>query len=110
MPEPDKRRRHEIKRRRATEQQQAARSHAEQQAAAERARRRTSAAASRRRWIYWSLLSLAAVILVQHLLAHSGLQPIPLTMGWQDLLIGYPTAGLLAIAGLFVWGSAPPSR
>lgn len=110
MADSDRRRRHEIKRRRVSEGQRAMRSQAEQQAAAERTRGRTLAAATRRRWAYWSLFSLAAVIVMQHLLAHSGWKPIPLTMGWQDLLVGYPMGGLLAIAGLFVWGSAPPSR
>jgi len=42
-----------------------------------------------------------------HVLAHSGLQPIPVTMGWQDILIGYPTAALFALAGLFILDPRP---
>lgn len=39
-----------------------------------------------------------------HWLAHLGWRPIPLSMGWQDLLVGYPTAGLAAIAAAVVLG------
>lgn len=54
---------------------------------------------SKRRVLSWSLFALAGVVAIQHLLAHGGFQPIPISMGWQDLLIGYPTAILLAIVG-----------
>lgn len=57
---------------------------------------------SRRRIAAWALFGLALVIVVQHLLAHSGWQPLPFSMGWQDLLLGYPMAGLLAIVGAFM--------
>jgi hypothetical protein len=56
----------------------------------------------------WTLFGLGAVIAVQHLLAHAGWQPLPVSLGWQDLLVGYPTAGLLAIVGAFMLeGSSP---
>ena len=55
-----------------------------------------------RRMVAWSLFVLAGVIAVQHIIAHMGVHPLPLSMGWQDLLIGYPMAGLVLIVGLFV--------
>lgn len=54
---------------------------------------------SRRRVLSWSLFALAGIIAVQHVLAHGGFRPIPISMGWQDLLLGYPMAILLAVAG-----------
>lgn len=54
---------------------------------------------SKRRVASWSLFGLAALVAVQHLVAHAGWRPIPIPMGWQDLLIGYPMAIVLAIAG-----------
>lgn len=54
---------------------------------------------TKRRILSWSLFGAAIVIIVQHWIAHMGYKPIPLSMGWQDLLIGYPTGLLLAIAG-----------
>lgn len=54
---------------------------------------------SRRRVVSWSLFGLAGLVAIQHLLAHGGFRPLPLSMGWQDVLVGYPTAILLAIIG-----------
>lgn len=54
---------------------------------------------SPRRILSWTLMILAGVIVVQHLLAHAGEQPLPFSMGWQDILVGYPTAALLGLAG-----------
>lgn len=54
---------------------------------------------SKRRVASWSLFALAAGIAAQHLVAHSGFRPIPISMGWQDLLLGYPMAIVVAIAG-----------
>lgn len=55
-----------------------------------------------RRIAAWSLFLLAAVIAVQHLLAHGGVRPVPLSMGWQDLLMGYPMAAVVFILGAFI--------
>lgn len=55
-----------------------------------------------RRITSWSLAALALIIAAQHLLAHGGFQPIPISMGWQDILIGYPTALMVGIAAMFV--------
>ena len=54
---------------------------------------------TKRRVLSWSLLSMAGVVAAQHVLAHAGWRPVPLSMGWQDLLIGYPTAIVIAIIG-----------
>lgn len=54
---------------------------------------------TRRRVLSWTLFSLAALVVVQHVLAHGGFRPTPLSMGWQDILIGYPTAIALAVLG-----------
>ena len=62
---------------------------------------------TRRRVLSWTLFGSAAVIAAQHLLAHGGLRPVPLSMGWQDVLIGYPTAIVLAIAGGIVMDPNP---
>ena len=54
---------------------------------------------SKRRVLSWSLFTLAGIVAVQHVLAHGGFRPIPISMRWQDLLLGYPMAILLAVAG-----------
>lgn len=54
---------------------------------------------TKRRVLSWSLFSLAALVAVQHLVAHAGWRPVPISMGWQDILIGYPMAIVLAVAG-----------
>lgn len=54
---------------------------------------------SRRRILSWSLFGLAAFVALQHLVAHAGFRPLPISMGWQDILLGYPTAVVLLILG-----------
>lgn len=54
---------------------------------------------SKRRVLSWSLFALAGLIAVQHLLAHAGFRPIPISMGWQDILVGYPAAIVIAVIG-----------
>lgn len=63
---------------------------------------------SRRRIASWTLFVLALLVASQHLLAHSGWRPLPMGMGWQDVLLGYPMAGVLAIAGLMALDPRPP--
>lgn len=63
---------------------------------------------SRRRIASWTLFALAMLVAVQHLVAHGGWRPLPIGMGWQDVLVGYPMAGLLAIAGLMTLDPRPP--
>ena len=52
-----------------------------------------------RRLASWSLMLTGVVVAIQHLLAHAGLSAIPLSMGWQDVLVGYPMAGLMVMVG-----------
>lgn len=61
-------------------------------------------------WVYGSLFALSGVIVIQHLFAHAGFQPLPMGMGWQDLVVGYPMAVVLGIVGLILWGSDPTPR
>lgn len=42
---------------------------------------------------------LAGVIAVQHIFAHLGFQALPLSLGYQDLFVGYPMAGLVLVLG-----------
>lgn len=64
----------------------------------------------RRTWLAQGLVALALVVAIQHLLAHSGWRPIPISLAKQDLLIGYPTAGLIGLAALFIWGQMPAKK
>lgn len=54
---------------------------------------------SKRRILSWSLFGSALLVAGQHLVAHGGFRPLPMSMGWQDLLVGYPMALILAVAG-----------
>ena len=54
---------------------------------------------TRRRVLSWSLFGLSGLVAVQHLFAHGGFGLVSLSMGWQDIVIGYPTAIVLAIIG-----------
>jgi hypothetical protein len=54
---------------------------------------------TKRRVVSWTLFALAGIVAVQHLLAHAGFRPIPISMGWQDLLLGYPMAIVIAVVG-----------
>lgn len=54
---------------------------------------------SGRRILSWSLFALAGLVVMQHLVAHQGYRPLPFSMGWQDLLVGYPMGALIAITG-----------
>lgn len=58
---------------------------------------------TKRRVLSWSLFGLAGLVAVQHVLAHAGFRPLPISMGWQDILVGYPTAiGLVIIGGIML--------
>jgi hypothetical protein len=51
-----------------------------------------------RRLTGWALVVIAVVVGVVHWIAHLGYRPIPLSMGWQDILLGYPAAGIIGVA------------
>jgi hypothetical protein len=62
----------------------------------------------------WILLSLAAVLVISHFLAHvrvPNLTPF-LSLGTQDVLVGYPAAGILLVIGVVLLGQSdePPRR
>lgn len=63
--------------------------------------------AARRLLIGRLLAVLALLIAGQHVLAHAGWQPLPIGMGWQDLLVGYPMAAVLGVVAAIVWGNTP---
>lgn len=48
----------------------------------------------------WVLVGLGVVMAGSHVITHLGsFQVLPST-GWQDLLLGYPMAGILVLAGI----------
>lgn len=99
----DKGFRRQVARRLLAKQRRAARTQADQQrAAVQREINRQLRGWTPRRISAWVLFGLALLIVVQHLLAHAGWRPIPLSMGWQDLIVGYPMAAALALGGAFV--------
>lgn len=55
---------------------------------------------TKRRIGCWVLFVVAALMAVNHLLAHAGTRFLPIGMGKQDIFLGYPMAALLALAGL----------
>ncbi len=61
----------------------------------------TPAAYSRRRVLGWTLVALGVVVFVQHLMSHAGFFTL-ISPGWDDLVAGYPLAGLLGLAGALV--------
>lgn len=76
-----------------------------EQARAETLRTRSYATYRRRRFASWALIIAGVVVGVSHWFEHFGLIKI-FSLGVEDLLIGYPTAALLAIVGLMF---LPPS-
>lgn len=52
----------------------------------------------------WSLAGVAVLVGVVHWLAHVGWRPLPLSMGAQDLFLGYPAAGMLGVAAAVLLG------
>lgn len=61
----------------------------------------TLAAYRRRRALGWTLVGLGVIVFVQHLIAHMGFFTL-ISPGWDDLVVGYPMAGLLGVAGAIV--------
>lgn len=73
-------------------------------ASAEQARRARLRDKQRRKWTARGLWLAAAVVGVTHLLSHLGAFQVLPSAAAQDLLIGYPTAAVLAVTGLVVLG------
>lgn len=63
-----------------------------------------------RRVLAWSLFGLALVIAIQHIFAHLGKPILSFSMGLQDLVIGWPMAGVIALVGLLILDAKPPPR
>ena len=57
-----------------------------------------------RRIFGWILVGTAVLVGVVHWIAHLGYPVVPLSMGWQDLLIGYPAAALLGVVAAVILG------
>ena len=60
-----------------------------------------------RRILGWILVGVAVLVGVVHWIAHLGYPVVPLSMGWQDLLLGYPAAALLGLAAAIILGRGP---
>jgi hypothetical protein len=75
----------------------------ETQAAQARAesRKLSPAAYKRRRVIGWTLVALGVIVFVQHLISHAGFFTL-ISPGWDDLVAGYPLAGLLGLGGVLL--------
>jgi len=54
--------------------------------------------------------AVAIVVAAVHWVAHIGYRPIPLSMGAQDLLIGYPAAALFGVVAVVVLGQTTVKR
>lgn len=87
------------KRRDKAQEARARETHAAQQQA--EAKKLTPAAHARRRVLGWSLVALAVVVFLQHLVSHFGVFTL-VSEGWDDLIAGYPLAGVLALVGILV--------
>lgn len=94
---------------------QAARLSAAEQTAQERARIQKEISRQLRRWtprtlVAWGLIFFAAVMALNHVLMHLGLSWLPMSAGQQDLLVGWPVAGVIAVVGAITFGSGEPSK
>ncbi|MGH2789244.1 MAG: hypothetical protein ACRDJV_15305 [Actinomycetota bacterium] len=90
--------RSKTKKRSAARQQQARATQIAQQKS--EAKKLTPGQYTRRRAIGWTLVALAVVVGVTHWLAHLG--ALYEDKAVWDLTIGYPTAGILGVAGAIV--------
>ncbi|MDN4175790.1 hypothetical protein QWY28_22710 [Nocardioides sp. SOB77] len=53
----------------------------------------------RRRLASWTLMGGGILVALQHLVAHAGTQPLPMSMAAQDIFLGYPSALILVLVG-----------
>lgn len=91
----------EVERRRAGRQVDARETQRQQEMAAARAE---WAERERRHRMAYALWAVAAVMAVSHIFEHAGTINL-MSSGLEDLLIGWPMAGLLAIVGGIVYGT-----
>ena len=79
-----------------------ARARATQTAQARAGEKKLSPAAyRRRRAIGWTLVALGVIVFVQHLVSHAGFFTL-ISPGWDDLVAGYPLAGVLGLSGVLL--------
>lgn len=99
------------RRRRTREEERARMGAAEQAAAEQRAEELRLAFARYRRTkvLGWSLLGLAVMVALSHALDHGGAFHLFSDQGVEDLTIGYPTAGLLALGTVVLLGQLSPA-
>ena len=113
-PKSSKRRPHrpevDLRRKRAREEEHGREAEATKAQAEERSLRLAQAFKTHRRnqIIGWSLLPLSAAIIVTHLLEHAGTLRF-FSPSLEDLLIGFPTAGVLLIISVLYLGQLNPS-
>ncbi len=55
----------------------------------------------RRRVLGWPLVVLGVAVAVQHLIHHMGFWTL-ISPGWDDIVAGYPLAGVLGVAGAII--------
>ena len=58
-----------------------------------------------RRIAGWVLVSLGLLVGGSHVITHLGYFQVLPSVGWQDLLMGYPMAGLLFVGGIILLSS-----
>lgn len=63
-----------------------------------------------RRVLGWVVAVVAIAVALVHWVAHIGYRPIPLTMGAQDLFVGYPAAALLGVVAVVILGQRSTGR
>ena len=63
-----------------------------------------------RRVAGWVVAVVAMAVALVHWVAHIGYRPIPLTMGAQDLFVGYPAAALLGVVAVIILGQRTTGR
>lgn len=75
-----------------------------QKAQAEAAARREFQQSQKRHAIAYSLFAIAGVMAVSHFFEHAGAFQL-LSPGLQDLLLGWPMAALIGLAGAIIYGT-----
>ncbi|MDQ6934090.1 MAG: hypothetical protein M3130_02140 [Actinomycetota bacterium] len=88
---------------------------AAEQSAQERARMQKEISRQLRRWTPrsfagWALIVFAALMAFNHVLMHLGIVWLPMSTGWQDLFVGWPMAGVLALIGAVLLGAKPSDK
>ncbi len=80
---------------------QAAQAHAGQRQQDEAAQRRSDwERRRRRRFLAYGLMALGVLIAGSHVLEHAGIFQLLPNPALQDILLGYPTGGILVVVGL----------